>query len=159
MIPPLLKKAKVLSLMNKSEFILIIPAVSLWLQRSPLKIEPVISSLDLDSAATHGTFLYVSFLRPLNESLTQNVSYSSVSWQPFRRSVPDLTKMMQYISSGLCVKNSCMHFSLPFFSKFRSTKKFWGSWSLFGPLSIILMLLIVQTLPSPTSTTMHGFSF
>ena len=70
MIPPLLKKANVLSLMNKSEFILIIPAVSLWLQRSPLKIEPVISSLDLDSAAMHGTFLYVSFLRPLNESST-----------------------------------------------------------------------------------------
>jgi len=57
MIPPDLKKANVDSLMNISVFILIIPAVSLWLQTSPLKMEPVISSLDLDSAAIHGTFL------------------------------------------------------------------------------------------------------
>jgi len=69
MIPPLLKNAKVHSLINKSEFMLTIPAVSLSLQRSPLNIEPVISSLDFESAATHGTFLYVSFLSPLVKKL------------------------------------------------------------------------------------------
>jgi len=65
MIPPLLKNAKVDSLISKSEFMLTIPAVSLLLHRSPLKIEPFISSLDLGSAAMQGTFLYVSLLMPL----------------------------------------------------------------------------------------------
>ena len=80
-------------------------------------------------------------------------TYSSERMQLCSFKVPDFSRMMQYCfflgSIGgafapcspvmncclkRCVKNSRMHFSLPWFSKFMSAIKLYGSASRFGPL-------------------------
>lgn len=88
----------------------------------------------------------------------QKKTYSSDRVHPFSLKVPERTSTMQYISSGLCAKNSRMHFSLATISKFMSTWKLRMSLSRFGPFKIILKLFMEQKLPSPTSITIQGFS-
>ena len=93
------------------------------------------------------------------------LTYSNVRIHPLILQIPLFSKIKQYIPfyssffRNSFAKNSFIHFSLPSCSKFMLAQKPWTSRSILGPISIILILLILTELFKPTSIETHGFTY
>ena len=99
------------------------------------------------------------------KKVSEAYTYSKERMHPFMFRVPVFSKSKQYIFSEssysikLIAKNSLMHFSLPFISKFMFAWKPCTSRSMLGPIRSILILLIFTVLFIPISITTQGLIY
>jgi len=102
------------------------------------------------------------FENTAKRKVSEAYTYSKERKHPFMFRLPVFSKTKQYIFSDssvsmkLIAKNSLIHFSFPFISKFMFAWKPCTSRSMLGPIRSILMLLIVTVLLIPTSITTQG---
>lgn len=128
----------------------------------PLQVAHVNIQLSFWHCHNNWDFPVSLFEDTTKKKVSQAYTYSKERIHPFMFKDPVFSKSKQYIFSESCIcmkliaKNSLIHFSFPFISKFMFAWKPCTSRSMLGPIRSILMLLIVTVLLIPTSITTQG---